>query len=332
VTQSLPGRVRRLWLNIHLWIGVGLFLVLVPLGISGSLLVWDAGLDRLLHPARFAVTGPAALPVSAYLDAARQGFGERAAATQVRLPERPGGPVIVTGRMAGPTAPGARPRTLTAWVDPGRGTLLGVAETRRELIGTMHALHGNLLLAPQLGRKVVGWLGWAMFISSATGLWLWWPRNGAPPPAQAGGRPGEGGRGNGGGAPLTATALTIDQAARDAQVWAPGARVSTIVLPTRGDEPAWRVQFAADHGTPPKAVKVSDASGQAEPVRAPQPGRQDPVSRTMRDLHDGGGMGLVWQTLIFIAGIAPTVLGLTGIVMWLRRRALRRRLSHLTAE
>ena len=26
---------------------------------------------------------------------------------------------------------------------------------------------------------MVGWLGWAMFVSSATGLWLWWPRNGA---------------------------------------------------------------------------------------------------------------------------------------------------------
>src|SRR5207237_1127937 len=25
---------------------------------------------------------------------------------------------------------------------------------------------------------LVGWLGWAMFVSSATGLWLWWPRHG----------------------------------------------------------------------------------------------------------------------------------------------------------
>jgi uncharacterized iron-regulated membrane protein len=34
-------------------------------------------------------------------------------------------------------------------------------------------------LIPNVGRKVVGWLGWAMTISSVTGLILWWPRSGA---------------------------------------------------------------------------------------------------------------------------------------------------------
>jgi uncharacterized iron-regulated membrane protein len=377
VTQPFAGRVRRLWLNVHLWLGVGLFVVLVPLGISGSLLVWDGALDRLLHPARFEAAGPADLPASAYLAAATQGFGDGARPTQVRLPEKPGDPVVVIGRVAGPVAPGARPRTLTAWIDPGKGTLLGVAETRRELIGTMHALHGNLMMSPDLGRKVVGWLGWAMFVSSATGLWLWWPRNGAvlkalrwrrspstlfnlhhmtgfwicvplailsltgvyiafpktshalfgvPAPAapQGGARPG-------GAPPLAKTVMTIDQAVSGAQVWAPGARVSMIVLPASGDEPAWRVQFAGGKGRTPKIVKVYDANGEAEPTGPQQGGGKDPISRAMRSLHDGGGTGPIWQAIIFAAGLAPTVLGLSGIVMWLRRRARRGRVAHAAA-
>jgi uncharacterized iron-regulated membrane protein len=34
-------------------------------------------------------------------------------------------------------------------------------------------------------------------------------------------------------------------------------------------------------------------------------------------------MGLVWQTLIFLGGLAPALLGITGILMWLRTRGWR---------
>jgi uncharacterized iron-regulated membrane protein len=44
----------------------------------------------------------------------------------------------------------------------------------------------------------------------------------------------------------------------------------------------------------------------------------------MRRIHDGADMGIVWQTIIVLGGIAPVVLSITGLVMWLRRRARRR--------
>jgi uncharacterized iron-regulated membrane protein len=49
----------------------------------------------------------------------------------------------------------------------------------------------------------------------------------------------------------------------------------------------------------------------------------------MRKIHDGADLGL-WRPVIFLAGIAPAVLGVTGLVMWLRRRA--RRLALQAAE
>ena len=55
--------------------------------------------------------------------------------------------------------------------------MLDTAEVAKSFTMVMHRLHGSLLI-PDIGRKVVGWLGWAMFVSSATGLWLWWPRHG----------------------------------------------------------------------------------------------------------------------------------------------------------
>ena len=65
----MPGpinaRLRRIWLNIHLWLGLGLALLLVPVGLSGSLLVWQDHVDALINPSRYTVSpGPAASPSS----------------------------------------------------------------------------------------------------------------------------------------------------------------------------------------------------------------------------------------------------------------------------
>ena len=52
------ARLRRFWLDVHLWIGVGLLIALVPLSVTGSILVWHDPLDRALHADRYAVSGP----------------------------------------------------------------------------------------------------------------------------------------------------------------------------------------------------------------------------------------------------------------------------------
>jgi hypothetical protein len=58
---------------------------------------------------------------------------------------------------------------------------------------------------------------------------------------------------------------------------------------------------------------------------AQQPARSGGVARFMRQLHDGNGYNPLWQTIIFVAGIAPLLLGITGVIMWLRTRGWRRR-------
>jgi hypothetical protein len=47
----------------------------------------------------------------------------------------------------------------------------------------------------------------------------------------------------------------------------------------------------------------------------------------MRRLHDGTGLGPVWQTIIFLGGIIPAILAMTGMIMWLRSRGWRRKLA-----
>jgi len=377
MTHSLMARLRRLWLTLHLWLGVGLMVALVPLSVSGALLVWHDALDRELYASRYAVSGPAATqPASAYAAAAQAAFAGRATLTQLRLPQKPGDPVVAVGRMVAPGAANGRPRTLNAWIDPPTGKALATAEVARTATMVTHRLHGQLLI-PGVGRKVVGWLGWAMFVSSATGLWLWWPRHanplkglrwrrspstlfnlhhmvgfwvclplaalsitgvyisfpqtshallGAPAPAGGGARrsasddprfaP-----------PLAAPRLTMDEAVAAALAAAPGARLASLNVPQQGKRPAWRIDVRSPGSEANRTIRVDDADGMVKARdgegSARGEGGPDPFSRWVRRLHDGTGMGLPWRLVITLAGLAPLILSVSGLVMWLRRRGRR---------
>jgi uncharacterized iron-regulated membrane protein len=172
--------LRRLWLNIHLWIGVGLAVLLIPISISGGLLVFHDDLDALINPQRYAVTGSqAALSTSDYLAKAAEAVAEDPAALRVtglRYPEE-GGPMRVMTRAAN-VQPGTRPRSVTVFLDPPTGNVLDVTEFGSSFIGFLHVFHGNLMLPQYSGRQIVGWAGVGMLILSLTGIWIWWPRNG----------------------------------------------------------------------------------------------------------------------------------------------------------
>lgn len=380
MTRSLLGRLRRLWLDVHLWIGVGLLAALIPVGLSGSLLVWHDALDRALHAERFEVAGPAAQPPSAYIAAARATFGDRAVVTTLRMPHEPGDPVTVVGRMMGEPPVNGRPRELTAWIDPATAKVLDVADIRQSFTSVMHRLHGSLLIPGQgVGRKVVGWLGWAMTASCLTGLWLWWPRNGNllkalrwrrspsflnnlhhmfgfwilvpllvvsltgvyisfPETARAlfgvaeakeqprGPRPA-------GPPPLESHRLGADEAVAAALRDNPKARLAVLQTPTQGLAPEWRVELAGEGGAKPINLAVSDATAEvsAAPPTTPR-NRRDPLSRLMRQIHDGADTPLVWQVLVFLTGLAPLLLGTSGTIMWLRRRRRRLLIRHAHDE
>ena len=64
-------------------------------------------------------------------------------------------------------------------LDPATGSLLGERDARAGFIGTTRDLHDTLLLRDWGGREAVGWLGVLMLLFCATGIWIWWPRDGA---------------------------------------------------------------------------------------------------------------------------------------------------------
>lgn len=384
--------LRRLWLNIHLWIGVGLAVLLIPISVSGGLLVWHDDIDTWINPQRYAVTGAqVAQPPSAYLAKAAEAVAKDPAdlrVTGVRYPDE-GWPVRVVTRAAN-SEPGKRPRFVTVFLDPPTGNVLDVMEFGSSFIGFLHVFHENLMIPQYSGRQIVGWAGVGMLILSLTGIWIWWPRNGGflqglrwtrsprftfnlhsmlgfwisiplavvsltgiylsfPQTARelmssvATVTPNA--RGGFGGDVIRQTALTSDRALEIARQAEPNAKPVVLFLPTQqrgegnrgaeggrpqGPGPSWRVQLSRVDSNDTVTVMVDDRSGRAAPTIVPKSG--DRAASWIRWIHEGSHSGPVWAVIVFLTGVFPTIFAVTGIIMWLRKRAGKKALKAGAAQ
>ncbi|MDX3911337.1 MAG: PepSY-associated TM helix domain-containing protein [Sphingobium sp.] len=359
--------LRNFWFQFHKWIGLLLAILIIPICITGSALVWHDALDKALNPQRHAFTSEQAkLEPSAYAAAAQSVLAPGERIVSLRFAE--GEPVMVAAaqpRKEGPgSRPAGRPGRTVVYMDPGTAKVLDKADGNAGLVRFMHGLHGSLLV-PGVGRQIVGWIGVAMVISTVSGIWLWWPTVGswlkglrwkrhrnfdtnlhhqmgfwiALPlfvlsltgawisfPAFFGAFSGEAQRARPGqpdrmammrAKPLAAPATSLDQAVATSRALTTG-QVTSVNWPT-DLKPEWSVSFNG------KTVAVEDASGAAK-LDKPRENRET-TARLMRRIHDGTDMGLFWQIVIFIGGIIPAILAITGIIMWLRARKWRGELA-----
>jgi len=175
--MSGSTRRRALWWRLHRWIALTLALLLVPIALSGALLVWHDELDALIHPGRYAVTGAEQIEPSAYLASARSALGTDAQPAAVRFPADDGWPVVVMARAAA-RGEGGPPRIVNVYLDPPTARVLDVLDFRSSLFGWLHRFHENLTIPEYSGRAIVGWAGVGMLVLALTGIWLWWPRGG----------------------------------------------------------------------------------------------------------------------------------------------------------
>lgn len=352
------GSPHRILRRLHLWIAFGLGLLLVPLGLAGCFLVFAAEIDRVSDPALYAVTGdmPTRELGDYIADAGRAVPG--AAVVRIRYPEPGGGPVVVLLRRGNSNAGGLS----AVYLDPPSGRVLGVRDPRGGFIGFVHSFHADLLLPAFNGRGIVGGIGIGLLALSLTGLWLWWPRNGGfarglrwrrgpatsvnfhhsvgfwisvplaimavsgvtlSYPQQARSviglfaetapRPEQGGK------PLARAVQDPDTVAGLAIARLEGARLTTLFFPTERAR-VWRAQLAL--GEERRIVTVEDATGAVALLPDALPG--DAFAATLRRLHEADHHGPVWRAIVLAAGLAPSLLLLTGLLMWLRRRRLQR--------
>lgn len=363
--------MRNFWFQFHKWIGLLLAVLIIPISLTGSALVWHDGLEKLLHPARFATTADAPkLHVSAYAVAAQAALspGERIASIRFEKGE----PIAVSAtRPRDPNATGRPVRTLL-WLDPADARVLDKAGSNEGVVHIMHVLHGSLMV-PGVGRQIVGWVGVFMAISCISGIWLWWPTVGswlrglrwqrqpsinsnlhhvtgfwvaiplfilsltgawisfpqffgALSGASVQQGPSQADRmARMRAQPLENPAQSLDQVvARATSMAKQEGTLASVEWPTD-----LKAQWTLSYGKA-GTVALDDATG--APELEPFTQRPETTARLMRRIHDGTGMGLFWQVVIFIGGIIPALLAITGILMWWRTRGWRGKVARRQAE
>lgn len=165
------------------------------------------------------------------------------------------------------------------------------------------------------------WIALPLFVLSLTGVWISFPSvfgaisgdvrtqsAGSPQAMMARMRA----------QPLANPAQSINAVVKSAAMLNPGT-VQSIEWPT-DQKPEWTLSYAGK--TKPASVTVEDASGMAKAAKE-RPQQPETTARLMRRIHDGTGMGAVWQVIIFLGGVLPTALAVTGVIMWWRARSWR---------
>ncbi len=172
--------VRRFLFQVHMWVGLVLGLLLVIIGLTGSVLVYDEDIQHWLQPVPHASSTGAPVSLDRLIAVAREATGRERGQVQIVMPEQSAEAVTVRfgqfSRMS--SGEGRGPAPVDVFVDPVSATVISQrTPTPMPVFGVMHQLHGSLLMARE-GRQAVGWLGVAMLALGVSGLVLWWPKRG----------------------------------------------------------------------------------------------------------------------------------------------------------
>jgi uncharacterized iron-regulated membrane protein len=178
---------RRIWLKVHLYLGLSAGAILVIIGLTGSLLAFWQPLEAWLNPQWLRVEVPATgengrlslSEIVAAADAAAPPGAHRHEAYFPSVPERAfwffyTGPEIAPGKAD----------MLNVFVDPYTGRVTGTRvwyhadnPLKHCFMGFVFKLH-YALLAGTTGEVIVGILGIILTVSVLTGLIVWWPLTG----------------------------------------------------------------------------------------------------------------------------------------------------------
>ncbi|NOT16272.1 MAG: PepSY domain-containing protein [Methylotenera sp.] len=181
---------RALWLNIHLWLGLSMGLLLSVVALTGSISVFYQELDQWLNPGVLSVEldhrgVQAYRPLQEILDAAnkvaQQDYRHTLSIQAPRVSDSTYGIGYVKPENKVTNTPetwvSIRVNPYTAQVTGIRTFPLG-AGLPPGLVDFIAVLHYRLLLDDFWGGSIVGFLGIFGLFSTLTGMILWWPLTG----------------------------------------------------------------------------------------------------------------------------------------------------------
>lgn len=172
IARFLPS-ARKIWLNIHLWLGLTAGFVLALLGLTGSILIFYGPLMQMELGYRVDGPPPIRADIDAWIAAAHRAYPEFGAFDFVIGQ----GYALGGTKVANLGAQGPDGKNWTIMVNPGSGQPLAKFRWDNTYTAEILKFHTRLSLSVVWARDAIAWLGVAMLVSLLTGLYLWWPRN-----------------------------------------------------------------------------------------------------------------------------------------------------------
>ena len=176
---------RKLWLEVHLWLGLVAGAVLLIVGLTGSILVFWQEIDAQLNPTWHYVEATpegskAYQPLQSLVNAADKTVPEKAKRSLIYYPRDKA--VAFWFFYELPTGQEDKSDTLNVFVNPYTGKVIGTRVWAKAdsvfsgcLMNFIFQLHYSLLLDWDSGSWIVGFIGIFAFFSLLTGLIVWWP-------------------------------------------------------------------------------------------------------------------------------------------------------------
>jgi len=177
VTSVQRHPFRRLWLRVHLYLGLFGGALFVLMSLTGSFLVFYKAIDEWLNRALLTTNGSGPYkPLNEVVATAQVAAPPRGWLDSLELPshERE----VVKAWHKAPTDHLDQFRWYLVTIDPYTGVVLSSdREWGTYLVSFIYELHESLLM-DDLGETIVGFVAILLLVSIGTGLSLWWPRPG----------------------------------------------------------------------------------------------------------------------------------------------------------
>lgn len=160
--------IRRFAFKLHRYLGLAVGLVIVIIGITGSLLVFEAEINHFLLQLQFGQIVPQQQEVSilSVIENVKAAYSDPSLAlSYLELPQEPDAPIQV--ELQSPNKP-----TLEVIVNPYTGKILGDRLSEYAMMSVIYNLHYSLL-AGDTGVAIAGIAALLLFMLSITGIFLW---------------------------------------------------------------------------------------------------------------------------------------------------------------
>ena len=168
------NQARKLWLDVHLYVGLILGLIISIVGLTGSLLVFYVELDEILNP-ELVIVNPAKtpLPYETIFQSLRQTEPERQNGWRLEIPENP--QRMITARYyTAQEIEHSHFAPLLVSVNPYSGEVVKKRFWGDFTMTWIYDLHYTLLLK-HTGKIVMAIVGGFLLISLLSGVYLWLP-------------------------------------------------------------------------------------------------------------------------------------------------------------